>query len=94
MRLISALFIIGFVSGCWPRLIDTEIALVDTRGVVVKEVIVKGPGGDGFGANFQMQKRWAFYTWDGKSYYRVLLAVALFWIAYYWISEWRDGSKS
>lgn len=76
--------------GCTPKIVDTHQAVIDTRGVCVTEVIVKGPGGDGFGADFEIVREMVFQPWPPEVVVVILSGViGLFLGLRRW--PWRKG---
>ena len=49
--------------GCTPQLVETQTALVQTRGVPVVQMVIEGPGGDLVPVNHQMVKAWIWIPW-------------------------------
>ena len=90
LRILPLLLLLG----CTPSITEADHAIVDTRGVVVKEIIVKGPGGDGFGADFVLPKKTVFHPWDLRLYQNIVIAAAAIWIMWFYSEKWRHGPKS
>lgn len=61
--------------GCTPQLIETETAIVETRGVPIVQMVIEGPGGDLVPVDHQLQTAWVWIPWGWE--WAVLFALLL-----------------
>lgn len=66
-----------FLTGCVPVEVETNQALIDTRGWPVTQVIIEGPGGDRTTVEFEMVRSNAFMVEVEMTLYFICSALLL-----------------